>query len=760
MSRDPDRLFDLLPQHIRRRDAETGGPLRALLAVIAEQADIVESSLEQLYDDWFIETCADWAVPYIGDLVGYQMLRGYAEAEAAGGPAAAALAAWLAPRRDVADTVTNRRRKGTLALLQDVAADVAGWPARAVEFDRLLTYTQPVRLYSGDAAAVARRLRTAGGRLVDLRKGALLDLLGSPFDEIARCAEAPRITSARRQGRYGPPDVGLFVWRLGPYSISLAPAYCIDRARNQFTFSILGNDAPLVVKPLALPMTGREGSSTGHLREPIASDENVPAFIGRRMLADHLADFYGPGKSFAIWRDDQADPIPLANVVVTDLTDWAYRAGRHQLLVDPELGRIAFGARHAPERGVWVTYHYAFSTDMGGGEYPRTLTAAPEAKTYLVGPGRQFERINQAYEQWKQDNATGGQPDAIIEITDSGAYQEQIEFAVGPGDRLEVRAADGARPVLRLLDWYSNRPDALQIRGIEPHGEQTTGEGGEMGGQPAVPPGGVVLDGLLITGRGVNVTGPVGSVVIRHCTLVPGWSLEPRCHPAHPEEPSLVLERTTACLEISRSILGTILVIANEVRADPLPIHISDSILDATATDQEALSGPDCEIAYVTLHIRRTTVIGEIYAHAIQIADNAIFDGCVQVARRGIGCMRFCYVPPGSRTPRRYECQPDQVWADLRDQADRGEIDVAYLPAVRALAATRVRPQFTSTRYGTPAYAQLAAGCATEITRGADDGAELGAFHDLFQPQREDNLTERLAEFSPAATDAGVVYVT
>ena len=760
MSRDPDRLFDLLPQHIRRRDTETGGPLRALLAVIAEQADIVESSLEQLYDDWFIETCADWAVPYIGDLVGYQMLRGYAEAAAAGGPAAAALAAALAPRRDVADTVTNRRRKGTLALLQDLAADVAGWPARAVEFDRLVACTQPVRLYSGDAAAVARRLRTAGGRLVDLRQGALLDLLGSPFDEMAYCAEAPRITSARRQGRYGPPAVGLFVWRLGPYSVSHGPAYCNDRARNQFTFSILGNDAPLVVKPLALPVTGREGSSAGHVREPIATAENVPAFITRRMLADHLADFYGPGKSFAIWRDKQTEPIPLANVVVTDLTNWAYRAGPHQVLVDPELGRIAFGARHAPERGVWVTYHYAFSADMGGGEYPRPVTAAPEAKVYLVGPGREFERINQAYEQWKQDNATGDRPDAVIEITDSGAYQEQIEFAVGPGDRLEVRAADGARPVLRLLDWYSNRPDALQIRGTERRGADAGGADGGAGSQPPVPPGRVVLDGLLITGRGVSVTGPVGSVVIRHCTLVPGWSLEPRCHPVHPEEPSVVLERTAACLEISHSILGTILVIADEVRTDPLPVHISDSILDATAPDQPAMSGPDCEIAYVTLHIRRTTVIGEIHAHAIQIADNAIFDAHVRVARRETGCMRFCYVPPGSRTPRRYECQPDEVWADLRDQADRGVIDAADLPTLRALAATRVRPQFTSTQYGTPAYAQLAAGCAAEITRGADDGAELGAFHDLFQPQREDNLTERLAEFSPAGTDAGVVYVT
>ena len=756
MSRDPDRLFDLLPQHIRRRDAETGGPLRALLAVIAEQADIVETGLEQLYDDWFIETCADWAVPYLGDLVGYRMLGGYAEAAAAGGPAAALLAAQLAPRRDVADTVTTRRRKGTLALLQDLAADVAGWPARAVEFGRLLAQTQPVRLYPAGEAAAARRGAGAGGRLADLRQGAVLDLLGSPFDEVPRLAEAPRITSARRQGRYAPPAVGLFVWRLRPYPVTHAPAYCIDRARNQFTFSILGNDAPLVTRPVALPPGGQVAASTGHTGRLAAGAENVPAFITRRVLAGRLADYYGPGKSFAIWRDAGNEPIAPADLVVADLTDWAYRPGRHQVVVDPELGRMVFGARHAPERGIWVTYHYAFSSDMGGGEYPRRVTAAPGAKVYRVGPGEEFERINQAYEQWQQDNAAGGQPEAVIEISHSGAYQEQIELAVAPGDRLELRAADGARPVLRLLDWYSNRPDALQIRGIE----RQAGQDGQQDSVPPPPLGRVVLDGLLITGRGVSVTGPLGSVVIRDCTLVPGWSLEPRCQPARPEEPSVVLERTTCCLEISRSILGTILVIADEARADPLPVHIADSVLDATAPDREALSAPDCELAHVVLHAYRTTVIGEIHAHAIETADNSIFDGCVRVARRGIGCMRFCYVPPGSRTPRRYHCQPDQAWAGLRAQAERGVIDPADLAALQALAAARIRPEFTSARYGTPAYAQLAAGCAAEITRGADDGSEMGAFHDLFQPQRSDNLDQRLAEFSPAGADAGVIYVT
>jgi hypothetical protein len=130
-SPDADRLYELLPVYHRRRDAEAGGPLRALLAVIAEQVELVQADVEQLYENWFIETCQDWVVPYLGDLVGYRLPAGYTEA-LAGGDAARELAARLAPRRDVADTVANRRRKGTLPLLEELAMSVAEWPATAL----------------------------------------------------------------------------------------------------------------------------------------------------------------------------------------------------------------------------------------------------------------------------------------------------------------------------------------------------------------------------------------------------------------------------------------------------------------------------------------------------------------------------------------------------------------------------------------------------------------------------------------------------
>ena len=71
-----------------------------------------------------------------------------------------------------------------------------------------------------------------------------------------------------------------------------------------------------------------------------------------------------------------------------------------------------------------------------------------------------------------------------------------------------------------------------------------------------------------------------------------------------------------------------------------------------------------------------------------------------------------------------------------------------------------MRPQLASRRYGTPTYARLAASCAREIRRGADDESEMGVFHDLYEPQREANLRTRLDEYTPAGLDAGLIFAS
>jgi hypothetical protein len=763
MSRAPDYLYELLPVWHRTRDVERGYPLRALLRVVNEQVNVLEDDVAQLYENWFIETCEDWVVPYIGDLIGYRPVHEAGDPGSLETLEGRARNRILTPRREVANTLAYRRRKGTLALLEVLANDVAGWPARAVEFYRLLGWAQHVN-----------HVRLHRGGTANLRDGSALDLVAGPFDRLAHTVDVRRPTSHRAIGRYNIPSVGVFVWRLRPYSVTHAPAYAVRS--HCFTVNTLGHDTVLVVKP------EREQEPT-HIAEEI----NLPTPIRRRALEERVSErplqtvasaaYYGEGKSLVIYAPDwpvkgAAQPVPRDLVVPADLTNWQYRAPLGALGLDPVLGRMVFPTGQLPRRGVWVTYHYAFSADMGGGEYSRTLAEPIEFALYKVSkdhPGADvLDTINGALARWRQDQqALGPEPAgeeeqadwrarkarleaAVIEILDSAAYSEPLAIALEAGESLQIRGANRTRPVLRMLDYMAERTDGFTVTGKKASRFK--------------------LDGLIVTGQGIQVIGPdrtdsesyaqgdLCDVTIRHTTLVPGWGLECNCDPKEPNEPSLELVNTSAKVVIDHSIIGSIYVTADEVQTDPVEISILDSIVDATSRSREAIGAPSLPLPFARLTVACSTVIGTVNTHAIALAENSIFTSHVRVGRRQQGCMRFCFVPPGSRTPRRYHCQPDLVVAAL------DEVVPPLTPGEKATQqvreAQRVRPRFTSRRYGHPAYCQLAEACAEEIKRGADDESEMGAFHDLFQPQREANLRARLDEYTPAGMDAGILFAS
>ena len=137
------------------------------------------------------------------------------------------------------------------------------------------------------------------------------------------------------------------------------------------------------------------------------------------------------------------------------------------------------------------------------------------------------------------------------------------------------------------------------------------------------------------------------------------------------------------------------------------------------------------------------------------MASEVIFTGPVVAERLQEGCVRFSFVPAGSKTPRRYRCQPDL------------EMEVRAEPLGRPLTAAEkaeirswLVPSFADTRYGQPAYAQLHLACPKQIRTGAEDGSEMGAFCHLKQPQREANLRLRLEEYLPFGLEPGILYVT
>jgi len=445
-----DRLYDLLPAVHRLRDADRGYPLRALLQVISEQVDLVDADIARLYENWFIETCQDWVVPYIGDVVRYTPLYEVGEPSGVQKARAAAREGILIPRREVANTVRFRRRKGTVAVLEDLASAVAGWPARAVEFYRLLSFTQNINYLQMDR-----------GRTVDIRDGDALDDLGSAFEEVAHLVDVRCINARHFPEFYNIPNVGVFVWRLKTYSITQAPAFYDDSSPNCFYFSVLGNDTPLY---------NLSQRTTAHPPGKL----NLPSPITRRGLERYehseasetetsgLPYYYGDGRSFEIWTGSPRTLVDPSSIVVADLTDWTYRPLPGQVAVDPQLGRIAFPPTQTRRQGLWVSYNYAFSADIGGGEYDRPLSQPAVYSLYLVGEGETFTRINDALTRWQTDNPT----DAVIEITDSGVYVEPINITLKPGQTLQLRAANRKRPVIRLLNWQTSAPDDLTITGL------------------------------------------------------------------------------------------------------------------------------------------------------------------------------------------------------------------------------------------------------------------------------------------------------
>jgi len=714
-----------MPVVYRVRDAERGYPLRALLQVIAEQVNVLEDDIAQLYENWFIETCEDWVVPYIGSLVGYEPDLDVGEPAAELTPRGLARNRLLIPRREVARTIAQRRRKGTVSMLEELARAVAQWPARAVEFYRLLGVTQNVNYLHLDR-----------GRTIDLRDGDALDYLDGPFDESAHTVDVRRTSSRHFPGRANIPNVGVFVWRLKPYTVTNAPAYCYEEeSPNCFLFSVLGNNTPLYTR--AEPAGDR---SPGEL--------NVPAPIRRRAFEAQESGetpglpisgvpfYYGDGKSLQVSIGTPPQPVPSEQIVPADLSDWAYRPVAGQVAIDPELGRIVFPPGQTRRQNVRVSYVYAFSADMGGGEYDRPLSEPAAAVIYRVGEGETNTRIGDALAKWRSDKPQ----DAVVEITDSGVYVEPIVVALAAKQSLQLRAANRKRPVLRLLNWETSAPDALTVSG--------TGESW------------FTLDGLVVTGRGMEVSGEVAGVTIRHSTLVPGWGLKNDCDPMRPLDASLDLINAPACLTVEHSILGGIQVDRDEAAQEPLRIRLRDSILDALGPNGIAVGAPSHLCAHAVLTFVRTTVWGQVQTHSIELAENSLFMGVVHACRRQQGCMRFCYVAPGSRTPSRYECQPDQVLRAVDDLYAKGDITAAVRDSMRSSESARVEPEFNSVRYGTPTYGQLANTCAEEIRRGADDESEMGAFHDLYQPQRVDNLRARLEEYTPAGMNVGVIYAT
>ena len=734
-NRAPADLFKRLPGQFRTRDAAEGHPLEALMGVFREELGILEQDIDQLYDNWFVETCEPWALPYIAALIGATPMRDI------GSDQAGLLRAYIA------NVLQYRQAKGTAAVVEQVARDVSGWPVVAVEFFQRVATSQNVNHIRSKAVAFAH-VRNFAARISR-----------SPFSGMAHSAAAG--APGGWSGRYNIPHLGLFVWRQSAAPIwpveNDAPGYLggaqppVDALDpGLLTFDPLGRDMPLVNRPAAdLSIAAR------------MTERTVPAALSRDQVFAALNNARASGTTTDRWFEDAAPfrvrlngvevpPVKLFCCNLERATDgtWRRPTNAGEVLVDPELGRLSLHSADE-DKSIETGFAHAAPFDIGGGAYDRRTSLEKwlpdfviegEPPVWQIGVSRidgaatddplqggpVVTTMREAVRRWNDFASEGSR--GIITVLDNASYFEKLNGArrilLPKGARLAIAAA--AWPVTEEDGGVKRRtPGQLSPMHRRPVLRGPVVIDADDAGQETA--GSLVIDGLVIVDTiSARPSGDLGALRLYNCTTGPtGPELKQGINcTAGNTRMSLVLDRcitakvnlphATGTIEVTRSIIG------EDLTADT----------GGTGANVMVLRVPQMDMT-----IAGTTLFGRATCRTIH-AENSILTGIVEVEYRQTGCVRFCYVKASSTLPRRYRCVP------------------------LANDDPKPRPVFVSTRYQDPGFGQLNLCTPNAILEGAEDGMEMGVGYANRDPARRANMRDAVEEFAPFGLVPGFIYMT
>lgn len=498
-----------LPEsYLRNGEPVEAYQLRSFLEPVEDMFSAIHENIESLYHDLFIETCDEWVIPYIADLLGTSHL--------AGDP-------WTL-RADVADTILIRRSKGTLGAIELLAFILTKWGVHAVELRENMIWNQHLNHQRPDkggsppyGGADFRPNMPVRGGTVNLRDPAQLALLNGPFDPFAHVADVQPPGTA--QTRYNLPNLAIYLWRLKDYRVKITrPAVSsVQQASGKFVLRINVNpvpsdEAPPGARPVRLFNTNRSGPFSSNVP---ASERSYPAAAAPRISSmDELPDPISPPRLTAVPREyaavDLYDPADAATVRITDvglqvhipgpapsgidfsadrvrggnLCAWeqSLRAdiADGEIVVDPLIGRICIGVPDLPlaqrlENDLVLTFTYGAVGEVGA--HPVSYPALPPKYDYRVNPRVVYEEANVAQNPLQkalenalitartnvladEKNLLGKVP-IVIKVTDSLIHPLNIEAlqadlladdsSIRLSGPLIICVADQERPIVRLV---------------------------------------------------------------------------------------------------------------------------------------------------------------------------------------------------------------------------------------------------------------------------------------------------------------------
>ena len=235
-----EKLWEWIPEVYRNEDAALASPdvLRAFVETFAAEAANQRRSIDRLWEDTIIDYADDWAVPYIGTLLGTRLLSPLNRRR----------------RVDVAKTVAYRRRAGTPYLMEELIHDITGWHGAIFEsFQRLarthhnLDVVPNWQAHGGSTPALHRQTPAAGTANLRLaRTGEQVDGAFDSFYHRADVRRSPpraggRLRSSR--GLYDLSRLTFHLYRQKANALTYVTPYVLDDRR--YTLDPSGRDVPV-----------------------------------------------------------------------------------------------------------------------------------------------------------------------------------------------------------------------------------------------------------------------------------------------------------------------------------------------------------------------------------------------------------------------------------------------------------------------------------------------------------------------------------
>jgi len=745
-----EKLWQWIPSVYRHEDGINGQEaLQGFIRAIAFQAAILKRSQDRLWDDIFIELASDWAVPYLGQLMGTRLVS--------------ALNTW-ARRVDIAKTIYYRRRSGTIPVLEQLIADITGWDGKITEeFRRLTRYWHMLDC----PLQFGRLTKTPLGGIADIRHNRGAMLTGDPFDEFHYTPEFRNVTGkyGSSEGRRNIDRLSFHIYRLQTVSFhNVVPRHMQNLAdgRDAYTFDPSGRNIALfsvndpeidwtswssaneweLPRPISCQLLGEViyeitsdeiswvlSSAPGPLATRLAAADDLRKLLGQRFNhASELIRLFSGLPSSAFLSSAAIQKILINFSIVRDCgsaallpngsgnTPWPVQNnsddasyGNPAIAVgfdgDPDpIGRDFTRSANLenftpplvpeidlmmePERGRFVLDTGTNAESDVRVTYSVGMLAPVGAGAY--GRDISSEAVNN---HWHDGVKSGGIPvDGIVEIDDSENY-------VNPNNQLNledltVRSAEGERPYLIL-----NRHWRLTANGDDRN---------------------LLLDGLWLgsrtSSRHLILKGNYESVSIRYCSFDPGGetALGDPIHPVH-----LVIEGFVENLHIDKSSFAVIRL--QGANASIENITITNSIVHSIDVTQIAINAPRAQLS-----ISRSTIIAsKITTTAINVeriyAENTLVAGVADVTDIQNGCFRFSARANGSRVPHPYESH----------------------------VINEISGLFSSLRFGHYHYALLSQVAPNILVHGAENGSEMGVFNDEIIPIKMKSLHNKVYEYLP-----------